>query len=89
MKPYLMINGDDATLKSYKSSTVGTKSILRLELEVSDHLQLGYLLRECASFQADQNASRKAATKARSKHKTDLRALPAPVLQLPYHGDDQ
>lgn len=89
MKPYLMINGDDAILKSYKSSTVGTKSILRLELEVSDHLQLGYLLRECASFQAEQTATRKVAAKARSKTKTDVAALPAPMLQLPYHGDDQ
>lgn len=88
MSTYLMIYGDDATLKSYKSSTVGTKSILRLELEVSDPLQLGYLLRECASFQAEQNAIRNAA-KPKSKSKTDLKALPAPMLQLPYHGDEQ
>ncbi|WP_043062119.1 hypothetical protein [Brucella anthropi] len=88
MSDYLMIHGDDATLKSYKSSTVGTKSVLRLELEVSDHLQLGYLLRACAAFQADQKAAR-TATKPKSKSKTDLKALPAPMLQLPYHGDEQ
>ncbi len=89
MSGFLMIHGDDAILKSYKSSTVGTKSVLRLELEVSDHLQLGYMLRECATFQAEQNAVRKAATKTTNKSKTGQKALPAPLLQLPYHGDEQ
>ena len=45
MSTFIMIRDDDAVLKSYKSSTVGTKSVLRLELEVSDHLRLGYMLR--------------------------------------------
>ncbi|EXL08571.1 hypothetical protein BG46_01340 [Brucella anthropi] len=79
MSPYLMIDGGDAVLKSYKSSTVGTKSVLRLELEISDHIQLGYLLREFANFQSEQRTQRKTATKVRRE----------PVLQLPYYGKEE
>ncbi len=82
-----MIDGDDAALKSYKSSSVGTKSVLRLELEVRDHLNLGHLLRACQNFQTEQKAASEAEKPRRKK--APQKSLPSPVLQLPYHGSDE
>lgn len=87
MRPYLMIDSDEAKLKTYKSSTVGTKSILRLEFEVSDHLNLGHILRQCANFQIEQKAASEASKPRKRKDK--LRSFPSPLLQLPYHGSEE
>jgi len=82
-----MINGEDAALKSYKSSSIGTKSVIRLELEVRGHSSLGRILNECANFQAEQKAAIEAEKPRRKKE--PQKALPSPLLQLPYHGSDE
>lgn len=91
MEAYLFFDGDSAKLKSYKSSTDGTKSVLRIEFEVLDHVALGHLLKKCAEFQAEQNLQRQQKrdqTKNKRKPPT-VRALSAPLLQISYQGDSE
>ena len=91
MEAYLFFDGESAKLKSYKSSTDGTKSVLRIEFEVLDHVTLGHLLKKCAEFQSEQNLQcQQKRSKSKQKPKpSTVRALPAPLLQLSYQGDSE
>lgn len=72
-------------LKTYKASVTGTKATVDIKIEINDHSELGFFLKELAEIQAAQKASAKPA----SPKKPVARALPAPHLQLPYFPGDE
>lgn len=63
---------DGMRLKSYGSVTKGEKSTLRIEIEVDDPRELGYLLRNLQQLAQAQKAMAKPARRAK------LLALPPP-----------
>lgn len=75
-------------LKSFTSSTKGTSSVVRIEITVSDPLELGYLLRELQVIQAKQKEADRP-SKPKAADKRHQLALPAPRLALTYRGDEQ
>ncbi|TCP88936.1 hypothetical protein C8J31_102105 [Rhizobium sp. PP-CC-2G-626] len=79
---------DASRLRSFSSSTKGAASVVRIEVTVSDPLELGYLLRELQGIQAKQKLADQAA-KPKSAEKRKQLALPAPRLALTYRGDEE
>ena len=76
-----------ATLKSYKANVNGEKAVIDIRVEATEHSELGFMLRELKELQDAQKAAAKS-TQA-SKRKPPAKALPAPLLQIPYlSGDD-
>ena len=69
-------------VKSFSSSTKGTKGVIRIELETSDLFELGFTLRTLDEVQKGQR--RKPEPKPKPKaEKPTLLALPAPLRALP------
>ncbi len=85
----MLIIGDEHTrLKSYSATTKGTVSIIKIEIECTDHGQFSYLLRSLAEIDAEQKTARaaKAAAAKQKSRKAEAQArlaLPAPVRALP------
>lgn len=74
---YLFREPDEALrMKSYTSSSRGTKMTIRIEVETSDPFSYGYALGQLAEVHKGQR------TKP-AKPKAPLLALPAPQLALP------
>ncbi|WP_353429470.1 hypothetical protein [Paracoccus denitrificans] len=69
-------------LKSFSSSSRGTRMTIRIEVETSDPFEFGYALRNLAEVQKGQRAKPKK-TKPTPKPKVKPLALPAPQLALP------
>lgn len=81
---------ESVTLKSYTATTSGTKSVLTLKVEISDHSHLGWTLRELEDVltaQKAREAARKAAARKPAKTEPKPLALPAPQRRLPSPGD--
>ncbi|WPJ67992.1 hypothetical protein STOPSMEL_16 [Sinorhizobium phage StopSmel] len=79
---------DKCHLKSYSAATKGAKSIVKIEIETSDHYDLGYLLRELAEIDAEQKAKEKAQRKPTARKAARPLALPSPLLRLPYYDEE-
>jgi len=79
--------GEYARLKKYGATTTGRKSVVRIEVEVSEPGALGFMLDELGRVEADQKRE------TRRKPKTDadpVLALSPPPKQLTYYsGEDQ
>ncbi|CUW88100.1 hypothetical protein [Agrobacterium genomosp. 2] len=78
----------DATVKSFSAATKGGKSTIKIEIETADRYQMASILNQLDEIEAEQKAA-KAIHKAPAK-KTDAPqlALPAPLKQISYHGDN-
>lgn len=76
---------ENGSLKSYSATTKGAKSIVKIEIETSDHYDLGCLLRELAEIETAQKASKSPPRKPAAGKAPPQLALPSPLLQLPYH----
>ena len=71
-------------LKSYSSSTTGTKGTIRIVLETSDLFELGFALRQLGEVQKGQRRKPEPKPKPKPKaEKPTLLALPAPLRALP------
>lgn len=55
---------DTGKLKSYSASTKGKVSAVRIELEITNHSRLGWLLDELERIQVSQKPTRPGAQKA-------------------------
>lgn len=73
-------------LKSYSASTKGEKSTIKIEIDVGDHHDLGFLLRELAEIETEQKAKDKPQRKPTATKAPTQLALPSPLRQLPYYG---
>lgn len=82
---YLFGKHDEALrLKSYASSSRGTKMTIRIEIETSDPFAYGYALGQLAEVQKGQRTKPE---KPKPKPKAKPLALPAPQLALPKPED--
>lgn len=80
---------EGAALKTYSALTKAGKSVIKIEIEVTDHFELGHILRQLDAIEKNQKDTRKAQTaKSRKAAKAPL-ALPAPLLGLPYYGESE
>ncbi len=70
-------------LKSYSATVRGTASVIKIEIECSDHDEFGWRLRALAEIEAEQKARRAAKSKPRKAEAAQRLALPAPVRALP------
>ncbi|WP_440410671.1 hypothetical protein [Neorhizobium petrolearium] len=76
------------SLKSYSATSKGGKSTLKIEIDVSDPLDLGHMLRDL--FEIEQQQKAKTEPKSRTKKQAEPRlALPAPLLGLPYFPEEK
>lgn len=82
---------EHSTIRKFTSAGTGTRTIVKVEIEVTDPYSLGSLLRELGDEQQKRAAARKAADDAARTEKTHARKLakPAKMLALPYFGGDQ
>lgn len=78
---------DTCRLKTYSATTKGSKSVVRIEVEVADHSDLGFLLRELDDIDREQSARKKRGDPPKAKAAKPL-VLPAPLLQLTHQGGD-
>ena len=85
---YLRDNGP-FRLKSFSSSTKGTKGVIRIEVECDDLRELGYELGHLAEIEAKQRAATQRVEAAKRTPKEKFLALPAPrkALPTPKRGD--
>lgn len=77
--------GEPLRIKSFSSSTKGTKGSIRIELETSDLSALGYALASLDETQKGQRTKPKPELKAKVAKPAPL-ALPSPQLALPQPG---
>jgi len=86
----MLILHEHLRLKSFSSTTKGTKGVVKIEVEIDDLYELGFFLRSLADTEAEQK--RKAAEARKPKpeaRKVRQLALPAPRLALPSpHGGE-
>lgn len=76
-------------LKTYTSVSKGTKATIKIELEATDRYDLASILRQLDDIDREQREATKKPAPA-PKRATAQKALPAPLLRLPYFsGDDQ
>lgn len=78
---------ESGLLKSYTATTKGSKSVVKIEVDITDHRDLGFFLRELAEIDAEQKTRVKPQRKPAGKAAPQL-ALPSPRLQLPYFGEE-
>lgn len=45
---------DGCRLRKYSANTIGRKSVVKIEIDVNNHDELRWLLKECADIEADQ-----------------------------------
>lgn len=76
-----------ATLKSYKANVNGEKATIDIRIEVMEHRELGFMLRELKELQDEQRAAAKLAPAG--KRTKPVKALPAPFLQIPHFSGDE
>lgn len=70
-------------VKSFSSSTKGTKGVIRIEIETSDLFELGFTLRTLDEVQKGQRRKPEPKPKPKPKaEKPTLLALPAPLRAL-------
>jgi hypothetical protein len=74
-------------LKSYSATTKTGKTVIRIEIESTDHSEAGYLLNDLERTLKQQREA--ARPKKEPKATTKPLALPAPPLQLTYRGDGE
>jgi hypothetical protein len=88
---FIWLDRAHTTLRKYTSATTGRKSIVRIELEVTDPTELGFLMRELGEAQARADDARKAEERdRRAAAKTRPKPLAATQpLALPYFGRDE
>lgn len=79
---------ESGLLKSYSAATKGAKSVVKIEIETSDHYDLGCLLRELAAIETAQKASKAPQRKPAAPKAARPLALPSPLLQLPYYDEE-
>jgi hypothetical protein len=71
-------------LKTYSAATKAGKTVIRIEIETTDHSEAGYLLNDLERIIKKQ----KEADRPEKEPKTPTKqlTLPAPPLQLTYQG---
>ncbi|QND45225.1 hypothetical protein HB780_05575 (plasmid) [Rhizobium lusitanum] len=83
---------DEAQLKAFssssKSTTKGVETLIKIEISVKDPWAISSILRQLDEVSREQT-SVKPATQKTPTTKTKPLALPAPLLQLPYLGDEK
>lgn len=80
----MLLLSDGMRLKSFSSTTKGTKGTVKIEVEIDDLWDMGFFLRELAQLDAKQKAKAAEARKPKAKPaKLQQLALPAPRLALP------
>ncbi|WP_275789730.1 hypothetical protein [Pararhizobium gei] len=91
MMPVIFLEEEHTRLKSYTASTKGAVSIVRVDIEVTDPMRLGYLLAELETIEKAQKArqtTEKAAARAKTRAKPQL-ALAAPLLRLAHRTEGE
>ena len=78
---------DDARVRTYSATTKAGKSVVKIELETSDHYELAALMRQLDKIDEEQKAAKK--KKSETAKKSKPLALPAPLLALPYLPEDR
>lgn len=78
----------DATLKTFSAASKGGKSTIKIEIETADHYELAGILRQLDKIEAEQKAAKTPRKAPAKKTEAPLLALPAPLKQISYHGDD-
>ena len=63
----LYFNDEHVRVKSYSASTKGAVSTIRIDVEVTDPMRLGFLLQELAEIQTEQKATAAAKSKAKPR----------------------
>ena len=85
--PFLHFYG--TRVKTYSASTKGGKSVVKIELETSDHYELADILRQLDAIDAEQKEARKPRkSPVAAKNASPQLALPAPLKQIEFHGGD-
>lgn len=80
---HLWIDRDHMRLRKYGVSGTGTKTLVKIEIEVTDPTELGFFLRELAEAQAKVATDRpKRTTKQEKQHAVEHRK----PLALPFYG---
>lgn len=96
MNRYIGIDPACMNVRSYAANSKGKHAVVKLEIEVNDHDQLGWLLREIAQAQAECMAARasepkpeprSAAQKSGAKKRAQIGQTK--ILALPYFGSDE
>jgi len=85
----MLILHEHSRLKSFSSTTKGTKGVVKIEVEIDDLYELGFFLRSLADTEAEQKCRAAEARKPKAKpeaRKPRQLALPAPQLALPSPG---
>jgi len=93
LSPYhhLMWERGQAKIKSFATTSRAKGTAVTIVLEVSGGSTLSDIRRQCHDVQAEDRkpkAPDKPKAPANPKRGTDLKALPAPPLGLPYFGDE-
>lgn len=78
----------DATVKSFSAATKGGKSTIKIEIETADRYQMASILNQLDEIEAEQQTAKKPRKAPSKKTDAPLLALPAPMKQISYHGDD-
>ncbi len=78
----------DATLKSFSAASKGGKSTIKIEIETADRYQMASILNQLDEIEAEQQAAKKPRKVPAKKTDAPLLALPAPLKQISYQGDD-
>ncbi|WP_457587313.1 hypothetical protein [Ensifer canadensis] len=80
---------ESGSLKSYSATTKGgAKSVIKIEVDIADHRDLGFFLRELDEIVAAQKASKTPPRKPAAGKAAPPLALPSPLLQLPYYHEE-
>ena len=73
---------DHSSLKSYRASVKGSKSVVTVEIECTEPSSLGWLLKSLGEIAQRQKRSAAQAKAERAAAKKKQLALPAPALQI-------
>lgn len=93
MSDYIRLSGEHLAIRKYGVAGSGAKTIVKIEVEVRDPHELGWLLKSLADAQlakAELDAAKQAASrpgKRKDRTVAEKLALPAPLLGLPYFGE--
>lgn len=89
----LWLPSDQVKIRKYSVAGNGGGAVVRIELEVSDPMRLGYLLTEIAEVKARIELERKKKAQAERDEKRRAKEKPAigrkKMLALPFYGDEQ
>ncbi|WEO73804.1 hypothetical protein [Agrobacterium vitis] len=77
-------------LKKYSAAVTGSQAVVKIEVAVSDHGSLGFLLDELSKIEKDQAVRDKAKKLAERQSKASKPlAISAPLKQIPYFEGDE